>query len=66
MLYQKLEFKNGKIVVTESKEVDQRSLTSDCWLIQFSGLKACESCELKNTDDCGGGDTLKGLRSKKR
>ena len=36
-------------------------LSSDCWLIQFSGLLACEACEAKNTADCDGGDMLANL-----
>ena len=35
-------------------KVDQSKLTSECWLIQFQGLCACEKCEFKNTEDCGG------------
>ena len=54
MLHQKAEVKNGQVVITESKEIDQTKLTSDCWLIQFSGLSACETCEAKDTPDCGG------------
>jgi hypothetical protein len=34
--------------------VKQSELTSECWLIQIQGLKACESCELKDTSHCGG------------
>jgi len=40
------------------KTINQSDLTSDCWSIQFSGLSACETCEYKNTEDCGGGKTL--------
>ncbi len=54
MLYQKVELKNGQVVITTSKEVDQSKLTSECWFIQFNGLTACESCEFLNTDECGG------------
>jgi hypothetical protein len=44
------------------KVIDQSKLTSDCWWIQFSGVSACNTCEAKDTDDCGGGSTLKKLR----
>lgn len=54
MLYQKAKVENGQIVITESKEIDQSKLTSDCWLIQFDGLSACDTCESRNTPDCGG------------
>ncbi len=45
------------------KEINQSSLTSDCWLIQFEGLIACKGCEYYGTDDCGGGNTLKKLNN---
>ena len=61
MLYQKAEIKNGQIVITESKEIDQSKLTSDCWLIQFGGLSACETCEALGIDDCGGQNIRKQL-----
>ena len=54
MLYQKAKVENGQIVITESKEIKQSELISDCWLIQFNGLSACENCELLDTPDCGG------------
>lgn len=54
MLYQKARVENNKLVITESKEIDQSKLTSDCFLIQFDGLSACENCEALNTVDCGG------------
>ena len=54
MLYQKAKIENGQMVITESKIIDQSKLTSDCWPVQFSGLSACENCEVKNTPDCGG------------
>lgn len=48
--------------------VQQSSLTSDCWLIQFEGFEACARCEyfpfnpktgkLRKTSHCGGGQTL--------
>lgn len=60
--YAKMGLKNGQLVKKESKMIDQSKLTSDCWLIQFNGLKECESCDLRNTDDCGGGLTLKLLK----
>lgn len=54
MLYQKAKVENGQVVITESKEIDQSKLTSDCWLIQFNGLSACETCKVKDTSECGG------------
>lgn len=62
MKYQKAKVENGQLVITESKEIDQSTLTSDCWLVQFNGLSACKTCELKDTTECGGGETLKKLQ----
>lgn len=39
--------------------INQANLTSDCWLIQFQGMEACEKCEFENTPDCGGKDIIK-------
>jgi hypothetical protein len=46
-------------------EVDQKNLSSECWLIQFQGLRACDNCDLKNTDDCGGQNIRKTLQNDK-
>ncbi|KKN71222.1 hypothetical protein LCGC14_0422650 [marine sediment metagenome] len=54
MLYQKAKIENGQVVITESKMIDQSKLTGECWLIQFDGLSVCETCEVKDTADCGG------------
>jgi len=62
MKIQKASIKNGQIVITESKQVNQDKLTADCWLIQFNGLSACDTCDIKGTSDCGGGETLKRLQ----
>jgi hypothetical protein len=45
------------------REINQKQLTSDCWLIQFSGLKECETCPARSTEDCGGGETLKAMQA---
>ena len=49
----------------EEKEVLQRELTGECWGIQFDGLKACETCEFLNTDNCGGKNIRKTLQNAK-
>jgi hypothetical protein len=54
MLYQKAKVENSQVVITESKEIDQSKLTSDCWLIQFEGLATCKTCKANLTPDCGG------------
>ena len=35
-------------------DVDQSKLSSDCFLIQFEGLTACDHCPAFGTRDCGG------------
>lgn len=62
MLYQKADIKDGQLIITELKQIDNDTLTSDCWLIQFGGLSACETCEFKGTNECGGGNVLKQLQ----
>ncbi len=62
--YSEAKLVNGKLVETNVKEINQSTLTSDCWLVQFNGLAACESCEIKNTGECGGGETLKRMQEK--
>lgn len=51
MVYQKGKIIDGQLVITDSKEIDQNKLTSDCWLIQFEGLAACKNCEFKDTSE---------------
>ena len=36
------------------RSIPQSQLTSECWLVQFSGLDRCDKCEFKNTNKCGG------------
>jgi len=62
MNFQEAKIENGEMIVTSSKEIDQSKMTSDCFMIQFSGLEACSKCEYKNTKECGGGQTLKNLK----
>jgi hypothetical protein len=59
MLYQKMTVKNGQPEVVESKMIDQSSLTDECWIIQMDGPKACEKCEYRDTEDCGGKELRK-------
>jgi len=63
MIYQEGYLENGHLKFKNEKEIDQSKLTSDCWMIQFKGLEACENCEFKNTDECGGGETLKKFKN---
>jgi len=60
--YAELSFENGRVVEKSVREIPQESLTSDCWMVQFRGLSACKSCNLKNTRNCGGGETLKNIK----
>ena len=61
MFYSKAKIENDQLILTDTKQIDQSRLTSDCWLLQFDGLAACKDCEARNTPDCGGGETLKRL-----
>jgi hypothetical protein len=55
---------NGRLIETEVKMIEQNTLTADCWLIQmFGGLSECDTCEVRNTEECGGGETLKRMRA---
>jgi len=54
MKYTTMELKDGVLVETSSKEIDDSKLTSECWLIQINGLDACKKCEFLNKKDCGG------------
>lgn len=65
MKVQKAHVEDGRIVIDSSKTVEQHSLSSDCWPVQFYGLTACKDCELKGTPRCGGGETLKRIKKEK-
>lgn len=38
--------------------VPQKSLTADCWLVQFNGFESCTNCPEYLGKECGGGATL--------
>ena len=48
----------------KTKVINAKDLTSDCWMIQFTGLEACKNCEFKNTPECGGQEIRKDLLTK--
>jgi hypothetical protein len=48
------------------REIDQEKLTSDCWLVQFSGLDECKKCPARGTVECGGGETLRKMQNGER
>jgi len=29
-------------------------MTAECWLVQWSGLSICDSCQFVDSDECGG------------
>lgn len=39
--------------------INSTKLTSECWSIQFQGIKACKDCEFKDTSECGGEAIIK-------
>jgi hypothetical protein len=49
----------------EVREVKQSEMTAECWLVQFGGLKACETCEARDTEDCGGKEIRRTLLNEK-
>lgn len=66
MRYAELSLENGVLVEKNVREIPQETLTSDCWMVQIKGLSACVKCTFENTPDCGGGKTLKNIKSSKR
>lgn len=42
----------------EVSTIQQKDLTSDCWVMQFEGVKACASCIYYMKKQCGVGKTL--------
>jgi hypothetical protein len=64
MIYGEAKIVDGKLVVENTKEIDQSTLTSECWLIQFNGLDACKTCECLGKKDCGGKNIRKRLLKK--
>lgn len=61
MKVKKAKIENGRMVITETKVIDQSKLTSECWSIQFEGLTACKTCKLNLTPECGGRNIRKRL-----
>lgn len=49
----------------KTKIIQQSKLTGECWMVQMQGLSACEFCEYKNTEDCGGQDILEKGKNEK-
>jgi len=47
-------FNASSLKTAKVRTVSQSNLTGECWTVQFSGLKACDTCEYKDTEDCGG------------
>lgn len=39
--------------------IRQSELSAECWNIQVWGIEACENCEVKGTDECGGKNIIK-------
>ena len=35
-------------------QCNQSDLSSECWSVQFWGTEYCESCESRDTPECGG------------
>jgi len=55
MIYAKGTVVNGSVVLSEVQEIDQRTLSADCFMIQIKGASACTTCEnLNKPRICGG------------
>lgn len=48
------EIEGGEVVIKNERQIVQAHMTAECMLIQFHGKEACETCEAKDTDECGG------------
>jgi hypothetical protein len=57
---------NSDGTLSNTKEVDQNKLTSDCWMIQINGLEECEKCQFLNKRSCGGKKIRKQLLGEKK
>ena len=54
-------------MIVFSETIDQSDLSSECWNIQFHGPTVCKTCDLKDTNECGGKHILEtGKNSKGR
>jgi hypothetical protein len=42
------------MTVKAIRTINSAHLTSECWQVQFEGLEACETCEYRDTENCGG------------
>jgi len=51
--------------ITEARQADQSKLTAECWDVQFWGLEKCETCQWKDSDECGGQEIRKTGKNKK-
>ena len=49
----------------ESKTIKQSELSSECWSIQMWGKEACETCNIKDTSECGGATIRKTGKNEK-
>jgi hypothetical protein len=55
MMYATGKVVNGNVVLSDMQQVDQTTLTADCFLIQIRGSSACTDCEnLNKPRKCGG------------
>ena len=64
-MYNPIRSQNSQLKGAINMMIKQSSMTAECWLIQFSGLTACKSCEAKDTEDCGGIEIRKTLKNSK-
>jgi len=52
--YGKGEVEGGEVKIKGERQITQAHMTAECWRIQFEGTRACETCEARDTEECGG------------
>jgi hypothetical protein len=45
--------------------VGSQDLTPECWGVQIWGLRHCDECEFKDTEECGGKEIRETGRNRK-
>jgi len=38
----------------KTKIISQKMLSTECWFVQVWGVEACEDCDYRDTQECGG------------
>lgn len=46
------------------KVISQKMLSTECWFVQVWGTEACNDCDYRGTDNCGGRHILRTGKNK--